>query len=468
MNQKELLFQFEEKYPFLYEIEANGVPVYTCFRDAMLSFLENGDSGSNSFSEGSKGKVYPRRILKSILGFWKFRKKKTLIFTSSVYRRDYNRNLAAEWLMDRYEEAVIFEWPSRQDAYDQAIFSDEKRGHYCPIDFYLVLYKLYIRLQKKNYNILKVQCRDRLKKAFVIAPSPDTEGEKKAIQYLIDEMPDSYATTVLSQKLFQKMFRRYTKVERVVDFWGSARENIAPVIPTHPEVIELQHGIITSYHPGYVYPSIAKKKCKKFFERKVLVYGENTRNTLVNESVFLSDKVEVIGNPRIEMYKKVFDSKENEKKIFLFASGAIGKHYYDKMIEYLSDIQSCMDKDPYWKDYRIAIKLHPRENNDNIAKYKKVLPRALYYDNTSQLYELFGRSYVLLTLASTALYEAAKFDVPTVTLDYYFDDITKIYGFDTWKISNKADVENMLEKLKNKEEYHTYLRYLQEETIKFM
>lgn len=468
MNQKELLFQFEEKYPFLYEIEVNGVPIYTCFRDTILSFLENGTSGSNSFTEGRKGKVYPMRILKSIVGFWKFHKKRTLIFTSSVYRRDYNRNLAAEWLAKRYEDAVIFEWPSRQKTYDQAILSEKNEIAYCPVDFYLALYKFYVKYHQKTYDKLKMNCANKLKKAFGNAKNPVTVNEKRAIQYLIDELPCSYATTVLSQRLFKKIFQRYKKVERVVDFWGSARENIAPIISSNPEVIELQHGIITSYHPGYVYPTIAKKKCKRFFERRVLVYGENTRNTLIQDSIFLPDRVEVVGNPRIEMYKAVFNRKETDKKVFLFASGAIGERYYEKMIEYLSALQNLMDQDSYWKDYKIAIKLHPRENNDNIEKYKQALPKALYYDNTAQLYELFGQSFVLLTMASTTLYEAAKFDVPTITLDYYFDDIVKIYGFDTWKISSINDAECILQKLKSEEQYQSYLKYLQQQTEKYM
>ena len=48
---------------------------------------------------------------------------------------------------------------------------------------------------------------------------------------LIQEMPKSYASTVISQQLFRKLFRKYNNIEYAIDFWGSGRENIIPVLP---------------------------------------------------------------------------------------------------------------------------------------------------------------------------------------------------------------------------------------------
>lgn len=124
MNLEETLLDFEKKHPFLYEIEINGVPVYTCFRDAIALILAGEKQDKDIKVEQEKGRIYPKRILESIIKLRKFKKAQTLVFTSSMFRRDYGRNLAAEYLMDKYPDTVVFEWPSRTDVYDAAYFDD--------------------------------------------------------------------------------------------------------------------------------------------------------------------------------------------------------------------------------------------------------------------------------------------------------------------------------------------------------
>ena len=142
MNLKETLFEFEKKYPFLYEIEVKGVPIYTCFRDMVLLILDGKSTEKSNDFEIEKGRIYPKRIIDSYMKLKKLKNAKTLVFSSSMFRRDYGRNLAAEYLMDKYPETVVYEWPSRSDAYDAAYFGDLQRKCYCPLDFYIFIYKL--------------------------------------------------------------------------------------------------------------------------------------------------------------------------------------------------------------------------------------------------------------------------------------------------------------------------------------
>lgn len=143
------------------------MPVYTCFRDS-VSLILSGEANSKEIEyEEEKGKIYLRRIWDS---FWKIRKLKkseTLIFTSTMFRRDYGRNLAAEYLMDKYPDGVVFEWPSRTDLYDTAYFQDDRKDRYCPLDFYILLYKFYGRLHRKEAAKLENDCREQLKNFFV-------------------------------------------------------------------------------------------------------------------------------------------------------------------------------------------------------------------------------------------------------------------------------------------------------------
>ena len=468
MDLKETLFEFEKKYPFLYEIEVKGFPVYTCFRDAVYLILSGKSMEKSTDVECKKGHVYPKRIIDSFIKMKKLKKAETLVFTSSMFRRDYGRNLAAEYLMDKYPKTVVFEWPSRTDAYDTAYFSDANKKWYCPLDFYIFVYKIYNRIYKKKMLEAEEKCRIDLERKFSKVIYSNNQCEQEAINYVIQKMPILYAETIISQKVFERLFSRYLNIKYAIDFWGSARENIIPVLPGKFESIELQHGIITEIHPGYIYPVEATCKCKKFFERKILVYGEATKKLLTEKSVFENDKVQVIGNPRIHKYKQKFKAKDEKRRYILFTSqpfeqDVAGSKYYDEVIPYLQNIQRQLSTDERWKSYRLAIKLHPRENNGVKKRYETSIPECVVFDNSTQLYELLGKSFLHMTATSTTLYEAALFDTPTILLPYQDYTDEKIYGFQV-----KHYAEELPEELLVSEKYKDYLTYLQNKTREYM
>lgn len=468
MSIEETLLRFEKKYMFLYEIEVNGFPVYTCFRDRVNLLLSGDEVEKKIEFEDEKGRVYPKRIWDSLLKFRKFKKSKTLIFTSSMFRRDYGRNLAAEYLMEKYPESVVFEWPSRTDAYDIAYFQDPKKDRYCPIDFYVLAHKIYSRIHRKEESILEGKCRERLIDYFSKKSIVEDIVEKRVIEMLIQEMPKSYAATAISQQLFRKLFRKYQNLEYAIDFWGSGRENIIPVLPGEFEAVELQHGIITEFHPGYIYPPKANEKCERFFARTLLLYGEATKKLLMQKSVFKKEQIEVIGNPRILKYKKEFGESSENRKYILFTSQPFeqdvkGAGYYSEMIPILQSIQEQLKTDEKWNKYSLVIKLHPRENNGIKKKYEENIPGCVVFDNATQLYELLGKSYLHMTATSTTLYEAALFDTPTVLIPYQGYKAEDIFGFNVIKIKNRLpDDLTVMEKYKN------YLDYLKKQTLNYM
>lgn len=469
MNIEETLFKFENKYPFLYEIEVDGFPIYTCFRETLSLVLSGNEQENHTAFIEKKGRIYPRRIMESFVKLIRFRRAKTLIFTSTMFRRDYGRNLSAEYLMSYYPEAVTFEWPSRVEAYDVAYFNDKNKHRYCPLDFYVLIYKIYVIRHKNEALKLENQCRNRLSKAFDTAPKAETNTEKKAIDILMSKMPESYAITVLSHQLLRKFFSKYKNIEYAVDFWGSARENIFPVLPGKFESIELQHGIIHPNHYGYIYPAGANHRCKRFFERTMLVYGESTKQLLVKDSVFREEQIKVIGNPRIIEYRKQFVLPQQVRKLILFTSqpfeqDGAATHYYDTVIPILEKVCQSIGKE----DYYMAIKLHPRENNGVREIYEEKIPTCKVYDNSAQLFELLGQSRLHITVSSTTLYEAALFDCPTVCIDYDNRKPVDNYGFETWNIKTSAEVEKVLQRCLDKKQYKDYLAYLKRETMQYM
>ncbi len=468
MEQENLLFAFEEKYSFLYGLLVNGVPVYTSFRDGVLQRLRDGVLATSSAGEEPKGKPSIRRIWQGFYKKRKYKKCETLIFTSSVYRRDEGRNLAAEYLLEKYPNGVVFEWPSRNEAYDNAYFADPNRNKYCPLDYLSVKWKLYGLLHKKEYVRLEQECREKILSLFEKTPA-ETKNERLAVEYLIAELPKAYATTALYQKLFSKYFKRYKNIRYAIDFWGGARENIIPVLQGKPKSIELQHGIITSNHPGYVYPKFVKDSDLAFFKRELLVYGEGTKEILCKTSIFDEKRVEVIGNPRTQTYKKVFGEASKERKLILFASqpyeqDGVGRDYYKTVIPYLQEVQRLLKTDERWAGYKLAVKLHPRENNGVVTIYKEGLDGVEIFDNASELYELLLSSFVQLTVSSTTLYEGAEFGTPTVAIPYNGVAPKEIYGFEVWEAVNTNNVSTVFAKLLDREVYDEYVCYLAEQT----
>ncbi len=468
MGQDNILFVFEEKYSFLYELLVEGVPVYTSFRDGVLQRLRDGAPAVSSAGEEPKSKASVKRIWQGFCKKRKYKKAKTLIFTSSVYRRDKGRNLAAEYLLEKYPDGVVFEWPSRNGAYDNAYFTDPNKDKYCPLDYLSVKWKLFSMFHKKEFEKLAQECRGKLQPLFDKNP-PETENERLAVEYLLEELPRAYATTALYQELFAKYFKGYKNVQYAIDFWGGARENIIPALQGKPESIELQHGIITGMHPGYVYPSFVKSSDLAFFKRKLLVYGEGTKEILCKNSIFDEARVDVIGNPRTQTYKKVFGEVSKARKWILFASqpyeqDGVGRDYYKTVIPYLQEVQRLLKTDEKWSEYKLAIKLHPRENNGVIATYKEALDGVEIFDNASELYELLLSSFVQLTVSSTTLYEAAEFGTPTIAIPYNGIEPKDIYGFEVWETNNINNVSAVLAKLLDSEKYEVYLNYLAEQT----
>jgi CDP-glycerol glycerophosphotransferase (TagB/SpsB family) len=199
-----------------------------------------------------------------------------------------------------------------------------------------------------------------------------------------------------------------------------------------------------------------------------LVYGEETKKLLCEKSIFRPEQVEVIGNPRIQMYKKLFSMEQAKRNLILFASqpyeqDGVGTHFYSNAIAYLQKLQNLLQTDPAWQGYRLGIKLHPRENNGVRELYEKALPGCAVYDNTSQLFELLNESFLQITATSTTLYEAALFDVPTVVLPYNNIDPVENYGFAVWTL----DDEKIFENCTDKERYSAYLQYLKEKSKQF-
>lgn len=473
MDSRELLFDFEEKCKFLYDIEVNGVPIYAGLRDGVLKCLQYGTQRAKiEFSE-MKEKIFFKRIWDGFIKLSRMKRNETLIFTSAIYRRDNGRNLAAEYIWRQYPQAIIFEWPSRRRKFDEAYFRDVNKGKYVPLDYYLVCLKIYMKIHKTEYKKTVELQRKILNRKIVDEKLELSKNEKIAIEYILQELPESYAMTMISQKVFRRLFKNYKNVKNIVDFWGGARENIIPIFKENVQAIELQHGIITEVHQGYMYPPFANRVCKRFFERKILVYGEKTKKLLIEKSIFQEEQIEVIGNPRIKLYNEEREFTEVKRNIILFTSQPFEQdgaavEYYETVLPLLKKIQDCISNSVEWKGYKLGVKLHPREEREVGSWYKKNLNKAEVYDSTDELYELLNKTFLHVTVSSTTLFEAALFGSPTILIPFNEYDSKKNYGFFVYTIKNIEEIPRLLLEFHDKEKYDTYLNMLLKSTIQYM
>ena len=230
--------------------------------------------------------------------------------------------------------------------------------------------------------------------------------------------------------------------------------------------------MITRFHPGYIYPEFVRTVKSDFFKRKLLVYGEATKTLLINKSIFMDEQIEVIGNPRISMYKKLYAREENKRNLILFASQPYyiqsGKdfNYYATVIPILKCIKSSLSNEKGWNHYKLAVKLHPIEASSVKALYSSELPGVEIYGSDTDLFEVLSCSYLHITATSTTLYEAAEFEVPSLMIRYAnFTDIS-VYGFPVKTINDKTDTEAKLREIMA--EYDEYLEYLIAKTREYM
>ncbi|SHK68088.1 CDP-glycerol glycerophosphotransferase, TagB/SpsB family [Desulfatibacillum alkenivorans DSM 16219] len=180
----------------------------------------------------------------------------------------------------------------------------------------------------------------------------------------------------------------------------------------------LQHGVIHTNHPGYIYPNEFKGQvplCDVHF-----VFGNYERTLLTESSIFDKNQVDVIGNPRMtnlshhcSVYSHQIIRKQlgisSNKKIILYASsgnyGSATKELFninDRLFEDFASLEP---------EYTLVIKMHPAETN-----FTKYHDEAKKYGVTDFIlvrdYDLYALLYIsdcLLGVISTVMSEAVAF-----------------------------------------------------------
>jgi len=171
-------------------------------------------------------------------------------------------------------------------------------------------------------------------------------------------------------------------------------------IPT----FELQHGLITPSHGIYNLPKIPKKY-KTSFINFVLpdflaVYGQYWREVAMKGGLFPSRAIVTIGDYlKIETGNK--QPVSSGKKTILISSQA---PVQGQIIKYIRFLQANLDP----TSWRVIVKPHPIEKDN---AYQEVAKSGLLEVSHDDIYRLLQHAEVHISVYSTVLYEAVRYDL---------------------------------------------------------
>jgi hypothetical protein len=193
------------------------------------------------------------------------------------------------------------------------------------------------------------------------------------------------------------------------------------------KTFELQHGLITPYHLGYIF----SKKSGIVLEKTPLpdykiVWGEHFKNLLVEKSIWPEENVIIGGftylnrkakqrqrNPAIgKKIRNVYGIPSSKKIILVTSSGT----RQQSMVRFLTEVLKEL---PH--DYHLILKLHPQgfDNYSNdyteLNSYKNLSIIKSFYEPS--LYDILAIVDIHASELSTVLYEAMALGIPNIIID---------------------------------------------------
>ena len=173
------------------------------------------------------------------------------------------------------------------------------------------------------------------------------------------------------------------------------------------KVTELMHGRIDKAHPNYNYPAHVRGLLQSsMFPDRLAVYGEYWKNQIIEGNLFSEDQIIVIG-----YYLKVPDVrqevilKSNKKAILITSGWPAARDIY----EYISFLKERLNKNRY----EVIIKPH---SGDDPTYYDELLDPGFIEITNKDVYQLLNEVSVHISVLSTLLYEAIRYNIPNYVL----------------------------------------------------
>jgi hypothetical protein len=174
--------------------------------------------------------------------------------------------------------------------------------------------------------------------------------------------------------------------------------------------IELQHGLISNADLYYVYDQRYQPFIKRaFFPDFLWLYGSLWKNRLMGGLEYDKEKLIVAGDYTHLFQDASNSSSEKENLILICTQKFLAADFFPWIDQVLTHL-------PLHPNWRVIIKLHPRERPEDIARYLKYESENVHVEINGSLDEIFKKAKIQLSIYSTTFYDAAGYNVANFAL----------------------------------------------------
>jgi len=187
------------------------------------------------------------------------------------------------------------------------------------------------------------------------------------------------------------------------------------------QVVELQHGALNRYSPGYAWSTYALPyKSHMPIPDRLFLYGDYWKQEL-EELGFWGDALESVGSPYMDQFRGQHNYQVEQVTLVVTTQNVDT----DQLIEFLDTFVQLANGT---MDFRLIIKLHPQEPDkipyaQRLERYKNVT--ILSNTEPPPTFELLALADFHLSISSTCHYEALALGTPTVILPFSGHEIAQ-------------------------------------------
>ncbi|UMX47655.1 MAG: hypothetical protein L7H18_04400 [Candidatus Nealsonbacteria bacterium DGGOD1a] len=424
-----------------YSLEAGGIPIWWFVRyKFFLSLLEKLNSAAVE-KEVSRYRAIPvrnfintisfgLRSLKSFAMIAAGHKKKPvwLLAYSGDLKKTKNgkfEDINIDPVYQKLEEcAIVIEMPSLM-ANDFHSFLHRKEAFFFDAAIAVSIIFNFAKSRKKPVIVQWEEFNNLCRQTDFGHDYPSSDWISDKIFGLINQSYAKVLYQIWAAKFFLKKFKPDVIVETSSYDSGMMAINFAAKKMGIP-AIEMQHGIITNAHAGYIYSIPQEYVFSKPLPEKFMAHGRIYKDIiLASGNEFSSKDIVIAGNMRMEKFmreslsgreairKKVRQALGVDENAFLavVSSENLPKEGFARIMEETMAISE--------EDLFICIKLHPAEDDWRQA-YGNILfhPRARFVtDGDIDLYELLVASDLHATTISTVFLECLALGIPNIIIE---------------------------------------------------
>ena len=174
--------------------------------------------------------------------------------------------------------------------------------------------------------------------------------------------------------------------------------------------VELQHGLISTADLYYVFDDRYRPFIKNaFFPDFLWLYGNLWKQRLLGGIEHNEKSLVVAGDYTHLFQTKIEDHAEKENLIIICTQKFLAADYFP----WIDHVLKYAKNHPEW---RVVIKLHPREKSADVERYLRYQEDRVQVIQHGDLGEIFKKAKIQLSIYSTTFYDAVGYDIMNFAL----------------------------------------------------